>query len=144
VLKFQYESGERIFVALILRNTGDKDIDYGFTGSRVDYDLTVKKSDGQAVPYTDWWAGYHPGVGSYMETSKTVGPHQESLTLSSWVNVTERYKMDALGDYTMMVKQHVVLFDELPPGAPKRPTWKRFDLLSNPVTITVVAPKPKQ
>jgi hypothetical protein len=140
VLKFQYETGERIFVALILRNVGDKDIDYGFRAVPEDYDVVVKRGDGQAVPITDWWAGYTPSGVSYMVTSKVVGPHRESLTASSWVNVTERYKMDAPGAYTITVKQHVVLFNEPSPTAPKRPTWKRFDLLSNPVTVTIVAP----
>jgi hypothetical protein len=57
VLKFQYEPGERIFVALILRNVGDKDIDYGFTGALVDYDVTAKPERFSWASELSWFHG---------------------------------------------------------------------------------------
>ncbi|MGO9529167.1 MAG: hypothetical protein ACLPT4_05675 [Verrucomicrobiia bacterium] len=130
--------------AIIIRNVGDKHLKYADI-SQLQYEVIVKNTNGQTVPYTDSWArdkdAPHPAV--FRAVLEALEPHQDSLPANGWVSVTNRYKMDALGTYVITAKRHVVL-DE--PSAPQgeKPEPLSFELVSNPVTITVVPPKPKQ
>ena len=131
VPKFQFELGEEIVPAVILRNVGDTNVMYVVMFEHWDYEVIVKRADGKAVPYTDWWAGFKDRLGSLPIQSRiqtTLEPHQETPAASGWVGVSHRYKMDMLGDYIITVKRQV---------------WGStgwFDVLSNPVTVTIVAP----
>jgi hypothetical protein len=148
VLKFQFESGEDIETAMIIRNVGDKHLDYTDWGEIADYDVVVKRGDGQPVAKTDWWAGFKPSGAFYRVVSVGLGPHEESLPLTGWLNVIRRYKMNAPGTYIITATQHVDLYEELPDIPHEyipnkrytRDSPLRFDLLSNPVTVTIVAP----
>src|ERR1022692_2548621 len=44
--KFEYQSGEQLLAAAVLRNVGDKVIGYVSTGEYLDYEVTVRRSDG--------------------------------------------------------------------------------------------------
>lgn len=137
ISKFEYEIGKKILVMPIVRNVGDKTFTYIVRGRYGDYDINVKKADDSMAPYTDWWAGRSPGVSIYRTVVASLGPHQESGSQDGWLDVTERYKMDAPGKYSITVIQHVGL-RETPVNENIIPVLQRFDLVSNPVTITVV------
>lgn len=133
VPKFQYESGEEVLAAVILRNVGDVGFRYGTSDEYEDYEVLVKRADGQTARYTDSWARTENSRDAFCRfVTVELPPHGESITVSSWIHVSNRYKMVALGAYVITVKQHVSLYK--PEG------MIRFDVFSNPVTVTIVAP----
>ena len=133
--KLQYEVGEQIVAGVIFRNVGDENLRFASRDQYTDYEVMVKRADGGVVPYTDSWArdkGSH-GSAVFRAVTQLLGPHQESLAASGWINITERYRMNQPGPYVVTLTQHVILSEPEP--------TKRFDLLSNSVTITIVAAK---
>jgi hypothetical protein len=128
VPKFQYVSGEEIVATVILRNVGDKNLGYIHVDEYRDYEVIVKRADGRTVPYTDSWARFDRSHPIQTRIQASLGPHQETLASSGWVHVNSRYKMDVPGEYIITVQRNV----SGPTG------W--FDVLSNPVTVTIVAP----
>lgn len=86
VPKFQYEAGEKILVMPILRNVGDKHFMYAVIGEYAEYDVVVKKADGQTAPFTDWWAKFIPGGNYYRTFDAPLEPHQECG--APWIDVT--------------------------------------------------------
>lgn len=139
VPKFQYESGEPIVAFVVLRNLSDKPIGVSSTSPYADYDVIVTRTDNQNVPYTDWWNKEKNSTPFFRALIKTVDPRQQMSP--ALIDVTARYKMDPPGEYIVVTRQHLNLFamaSQLPRS------WKplgHFDLVSNPVTITVI-PKP--
>ncbi len=135
VPKFQYQSGDEVLAAVILRNVGEVGFRYGTSDEYEDYEVVVRRADGQTVWDTDSWARTKNSRAAFCRFV-TVGlpPHGESITVSSWIHVSKRCKMAVPGAYLITVRQHVVLYK--PEG------MIRFDILSNPVTVTIVAPSP--
>lgn len=144
--KLEYQVGEQILAAVVLRNVGERPI--GYTAGRPDLEneVTVKSADGQSVPYTDSWASTvnqsMVGVIGGSAHSEELAPHQQGYP--SWLDVTKRYRMDQPGTYIVSVKRRVGMTLAGPQEANATNRVALVELFSNPVTITVVAPKPKQ
>jgi hypothetical protein len=140
VPKFQYSIGERLVVFLTMRNIGDKPLAYLYTDKYIDYEVLVKRVNGQSVSHSDWWAGAKDHLQPFSSHDVGLPPHQQQEYLH-WMDVTELYKMDAMGAYAITVRQKLHL-EEIISESPLH--FKRigtFDILSNPVIITIAAPK---
>lgn len=144
--KLKYEVGEQILAAVILRNVGDSQLGHIFYGPGANYEVIVKNSDDRSVPYTDSWARIvnSAGVGAVGGSahSEEVAPHQQQRPF--WVDVTERYKMSQPGTYTVTVKERTGITRAASQEAHATNLVTTVDIFSNPVTITVVTPNPKQ
>ena len=139
VPKFEYAIGERIIAFVTIRNVDDKPLAYLYTDKYMDYEVLVASIDGQNVPYTDWWAGARNHLQPFTSGDVWIPPYQQQQYWH-WLNVTELYKMGTPGTYTITIKQNLHL-KEIVSKTPLR--FERvgtFDILSNPVTIRILAP----
>jgi hypothetical protein len=107
----------------------------------VDYEVVVKKGDGQRATYTESWEKAKDQLQPFGSHHEELSPHQQQ-TYAKWVKVNERYRLDQPGTYTIVVKQHLDLAERDSSSPDKWKPAGRFDAISNPVTITVVAPSP--
>jgi len=143
VPKFKYQSGEEIGAAVILRNGGDSLVGFVTAGEYSDYRVTIARADGKTVPYTDWWAKAKDTPPSpYRILDVEVEPHQQRGPTG--LNVTKRYEMNLPGEYIITVSQKLSVVQVISSQPYKLKSISDFELVSNPVTITVVAPKPEQ
>ncbi|MGD0061449.1 MAG: hypothetical protein ABSD58_18730 [Verrucomicrobiia bacterium] len=132
--------------AITLQNVGDRKLEHLFFGPDLNYEVIVKNSDGQSVPYTESWARTvnAAGVGAIGGSAhgEQLPPHQQMYPC--WVDVTKRYKIDRPGTYIVTVRDHtgITRAASQEPNATNLVTT--VDILSNPVTVTVVAPKPEK
>jgi hypothetical protein len=127
--KLEYQAGEQILAAVILRNVGDRQLGHLFWSPDQNYEVTVRRSGGQSVL----------GVIGGSVRGEDLPPHGQQYP--HWVNLTERYKLDDLGTYIITLREHTGLTSR---GAGGTNWVTTLDMFSNPVTITIVAPKPKQ
>jgi hypothetical protein len=139
--KFEYELGEPIIAFLYLRNVGIEQIGYTSGGTDADYEIIVRHADGRIAEYTKQWQSVAHGSEGFSSRGETLQPHKQEL-YPGWLNVSERYKLDQPGKYTITARRHLYLSEKVSSGPDKGKDVGAFDVLSNPVTITVVAPGP--
>jgi hypothetical protein len=142
--KLEYTAGEPIHAAVILRNVGSQEIGFIYAGDYFTYDLTVERKDAQTVPYSEFWAQNkdHLQLAFRGASMIPVEPHADQ-PYPLWINVTDRYKFDSPGDYVLIVTQKLDLVEIVSQHPYQKKQIGLFDLVSNPVTITVV-PKPEK
>ncbi len=138
--KTQYELGEPIIAFLYLRNTGDDELAY-ITGGGLNsgYQILLEHANGEAVEPTEEWATIKGPLQPFSSRSETLAPHAQQ-PYPGWVKVNERYKIDRVGNYTITAKRRLDLSVKISSAPDKWKDAGRFEVLSNPVTITVVAP----
>jgi len=144
--KLEYQVGEQVLAAVYLRNVGERQIGHTVSAPDRDYEVIVKGGDGQSVPYTESWARVVNrsmiGVIGGSAHSEELAPHQQEYP--SWLDITKRYRMEQTGTYIVTVKGHMGMTLAAPQEANATNLVATVELFSNPVMITVVAPKPKQ
>ena len=132
--KLQYQAGEQILAAIILRNVGDNQLRM-LPG---DPQVTVTKADGRSVPYTESWATIinRPKIGGSARAEDLPPHHQQH---PRWVDITERYILDKPGEYIVTVKDRTSMARAASQDAHATNVVTTVEILSNPVTITVVS-----
>jgi hypothetical protein len=134
-------TNEPIIAFLYLRNVGIEQIGYTSGGTDADYEIIVRHADGRIAEYTKQWQSVAHGSEGFSSRGETLQPHKQEL-YPGWLNVSERYKLDQPGKYTITARRHLYLSEKVSSGPDKGKDVGAFDVLSNPVTITVVAPGP--
>lgn len=140
--KLRYLSGEPIRAAVLLRNLGDRRLGCTYAGDYLTYDVSVKRVDGGDAPFTASWsqAREHLDLSVGEVSTIEIKPHEQQYR-PAWLDVTSRYNLDTAGEYVVIVKQKLDLYEILSWRPYKANPIGRCDIYSNPVTITVV-PKP--